>query len=812
MNATFPWVCRRDSRSLPARVLGVFLVLALALVAASPASAQAAEDDLPGRVGRIADFAGQLYFSPPDRPAEWASIGINYPVTTGDNLWISGDGRAEVDYGGGQFRLAGDTNVHVSRLDDRQFALFVAQGRVVVRVRYLEPGETATVDTPNTQVQLTRTGLYRIDVGADRQETTATVREGEALVALAQGAQQVLPGQRATVRGVDATAAYVVQGVGIDGFDAWSADRDRYYERSRASAYVSRQMVGWAELDQYGSWQTYPEYGPVWFPTTVAVGWAPYSDGYWTSVGGWGWTWVDYAPWGYAPSHYGRWVSFSGRWGWCPGGYVARPLWAPALVGWYGGAAWGFSLSFGAPVYGWVPLGWRDPVRPWWGGGSCGERCWTHYNRPYGVRQGDERHGHPVRYSNLAVPGALTAVAGATLQDARPVPRNRVNVPPTALAEAPAMTDAPALKPALPPAARPGGRVPQPAGALYPATKPALIAVPPARAPVGGAADVAPPRPARRPDGPGAPGAPDRPRDTGDRHAGPPPVATPAAPATGAAPPAPGRSRERAAAPAPTLPAVAAPEPPPAAPASRDRDRSRAPEVTPGSSPAEPPPTRGRARERDAVPGAAGGPSPGTAPAAPAGRSPAPAAPAAPAPSISPTSPPASAPSALPAPVPPPAPRHDAAPGRPAPATDRHAPVAPPARGEPRPAVSQPTPIAVPPPAAAPPAAPARSHAPQAVAPAAPAAPHVDRGIPMPRTVAPVPSGGLPAAVPSPPPTQGAPAAAPAPARHAPAAAPQPADRAARGEHGRGGNAAAPKDAPPSTASGGAAGSGPPPK
>ena len=68
-------------------------------------------------------------------------IGLNYPVTSGDNLWVGGDGRAEVDYGGGQFRLAGDTNLHVSRLDDRQIALFVAQGRVIVRVRVLDPGD-----------------------------------------------------------------------------------------------------------------------------------------------------------------------------------------------------------------------------------------------------------------------------------------------------------------------------------------------------------------------------------------------------------------------------------------------------------------------------------------------------------------------------------------------------------------------------------------------------------------------------------------------------------------------------------------------
>ncbi len=256
--------------------------LAALLLAVLPFAARAQDDDLPGRVGRIADFAGQLVLSPQDRPTEWEPIGINYPITSGDNLWVSGDGRAEVDYGGGQFRIAGDTSVHVSRLDDRQLALFIAQGRLIVRVRSLDPGDVSRVDTPNTQVTLTRPGLYRIEVAPDREATTLTVREGEAQVALAYGAQQSLPGQTVTVVGSNAVNADIRNSIGVDGFDTWSADRDRRYERGRSTAYVSREMVGYADLDEHGSWQTYPEYGAVWFPTAVAPGWAPYSDGYWT--------------------------------------------------------------------------------------------------------------------------------------------------------------------------------------------------------------------------------------------------------------------------------------------------------------------------------------------------------------------------------------------------------------------------------------------------------------------------------------------------------------------------------------------------
>ena len=224
-------------------------LLATALVAIGAPSAALADDDLPGRVGRIAEFAGQLYLAPEERASEWQPIGLNYPVASGDNVWVGGGGRAEVDYGGGQFRLAGDTNLHVSRLDENQLALFVAQGRLIVRVRFLDAGDSARIDAPNAQIQLTRPGLYRIDVAPERQSTAVSVREGEAIVALAGGSQQTLPGQTAIVTGPDPAYADVRNGVGLDDFDAYSASRDRRYERPRATAYVSPQMVGYADLD-----------------------------------------------------------------------------------------------------------------------------------------------------------------------------------------------------------------------------------------------------------------------------------------------------------------------------------------------------------------------------------------------------------------------------------------------------------------------------------------------------------------------------------------------------------------------------------
>ncbi|HMA46272.1 MAG TPA: DUF6600 domain-containing protein, partial [Frankiaceae bacterium] len=452
------------------------LIVATSL-AFTPAPARA-DDDLPGRVGRISEFAGQLYLSPEDRATEWQGIGLNYPVSSGDNLWVGGDGRAEVDYGGGQFRLAGDTSVHVSRLDENLLALFIAQGRVILRVRALDPGESARIDAPNTQIQLTRPGLYRIDVVPDRQSTAVTVREGEAIVLLANGSQQALPGQMAIVTGPDPAAANVVNGTGQDGFDAWSADRDRYYDRPRGNAYVSREMVGYADLDQYGSWETAPEYGAVWFPGNVAPGWAPYQDGYWTSVAGFGLTWVDAAPWGYAPFHYGRWAWVHGRWGWCPGAYVARPVWAPALVGWVGGPGWRVSASFGAPVYGWVPLGWGEPYHPWWG--RCSNDCWTRYNRPYAVNVAERPARPPAHFRNADVPGAVAAVAAPTLSGKLMVREHLVPVPSQQYRSAPVLAAAPAVPSGPPriPGPRAGtGGTPPPASTYYPVSRGGRVGV-----------------------------------------------------------------------------------------------------------------------------------------------------------------------------------------------------------------------------------------------------------------------------------------------------------------------------------------------
>ncbi len=371
------------------------------------------------------------------------------------------------------------------------FALYVAQGQVILRVRVLEPGETARIDTPNSQIALTRPGLYRIEVSEDRQHTQLAVREGEAVVDTGTVAQQVLPGQSATLDGDAPHYAQLRNGVTTDGFDTWSASRDRRYDRNRVNAPVSRQMVGSADLDEYGAWDTAPEYGAVWYPANVAEDWAPYRNGYWTEVAVWGPTWVDAAPWGYAPFHYGRWVHIRGRWGWCPGGYVAKPVWAPALVGWVGGPGWRVSGRSGAPIYGWVPLGWGEAYHPRWKG--CSDGCWARYNKPYAVNPAVRRNTPPDAVRQFVGAWRPYRRARPALARRQPVASNLVAVSAGAAASAPVLA-APAVRPEIRQSAgiKPGNGMPAPASASY---APAMRT--PRTASQGGAT------PSQRHDGPG---------------------------------------------------------------------------------------------------------------------------------------------------------------------------------------------------------------------------------------------------------------------------------------------------------------------
>jgi hypothetical protein len=338
--------------------------------------------DPPGRVARLQYTSGQVSMQP-GGVNDWIAAGLNRPLTTSDRVWTDKDSRAELNVGDGFLRMNSETSLTLTNVSDNAVQLELDQGVLEVTVKHLSKGEIYEVDTPNYAFTVMKTGVYRFDVLPNGDQSWVTVRSGYGEATGKGPAVRVNSGQQVRFSN-DQTLQHTAMNAPVpDGFEEWAQVRDKRLDSSLSARYVSPGVIGYQDLDDYGTWQTVPTYGSIWVPTSVPAGWAPYRYGNWAWIAPWGWTWEDDAPWGFAPFHYGRWVSWNGGWGWSPGplGYW-DPYYAPALVGWIGGPGFGFGWGWGGGWgggwglgvnFGWFPLGWGAPYYPrycGWGHGG----------------------------------------------------------------------------------------------------------------------------------------------------------------------------------------------------------------------------------------------------------------------------------------------------------------------------------------------------------------------------------------------------------------------------------------------------------
>src|SRR6059036_594969 len=247
-----------------ARSLGSLLLLAVlpAFQGGDRPNADRPDRDPPGRVGRLSFVTGSVSFRPCDVD-DWVSATVNYPLHEGDHLWTDTDARAEITVGSTAFRLAPQSAFGFLALDDRSVQVRLSQGSLNVRVRDLRDDESLEIDTPSGAVSLLRTGVYRVDVDTSGDTTSVTVRKGEAEVTAAGSAFPVHPEQTAMVVSGDSPTYDVRDAIRSDDWEDWCASRDRRWDDARSSRYVSRDVIGYEDLDDNGEWRTTPDYGPV---------------------------------------------------------------------------------------------------------------------------------------------------------------------------------------------------------------------------------------------------------------------------------------------------------------------------------------------------------------------------------------------------------------------------------------------------------------------------------------------------------------------------------------------------------------------
>ena len=402
------------------------------------------QPDPPSRVGRVNMVQGSVSFQPGGE-GDWVDAVPNRPLTSGDNLWADQNSRAEMHIGSTAIRLNSETSVTILDLDDRTTQLKLSQGSMILRVRHVDDGDTYEVDTPNLAFDIQRTGEYRIDVSDDGNQTDVSVFSGRGEVTGGGYSYTVVGGQDARFTGNEQLNYDINQLPQHDDFTRWAMDRDHREDGPESADYVSPEMTGYEDLDDYGRWTYVAGYGNVWAPNNVAADWAPYRNGRWVFVQPWGWTWVEDEPWGFAPFHYGRWAYAGSRWCWIPGPVVVRPVYAPALVAFVGGGnGFHFSVNIGGGGVGWFPLGPGEVYVP----SYRVSRVYvnninvtntrvnvTQITNVYNVYNG--RGNEHITYVNQRVTNSVTVVTHDTFVNARAVNRNIVRVDAREVNEAP---------------------------------------------------------------------------------------------------------------------------------------------------------------------------------------------------------------------------------------------------------------------------------------------------------------------------------------------------------------------------------------
>src|SRR5207248_4232575 len=105
---------------------------------------------------------------------------------------------------------------------------------------------------PTAPVSRLRPGTYRVAVDPTGDTTTLTVRHGQADVTTAGSAFPVHSGDAAVISGGDSPTYDIRDASRPDDWEDWCATRDRRWDDSRTSHYVSRETIGYEDLDDNG--------------------------------------------------------------------------------------------------------------------------------------------------------------------------------------------------------------------------------------------------------------------------------------------------------------------------------------------------------------------------------------------------------------------------------------------------------------------------------------------------------------------------------------------------------------------------------
>ena len=337
----------------------VFLFLAMNIMVL-PSLAADEPDMVVGRVYRI---EGDLLRYLPDE-SDWVAMVEDAPFGTGDTLYSGSGGMAELTVPNGSLiRIGNSTQLQFIDLETDLAETDVASGIA----RFYNKGSRTVIKatSPYGYVLADPGTAFDFYVGENSVEVVALKGEVSFVHSGTNARYDVAAGSASIL--ADRNQVSSGEGTVDPEWDQWNDYRDNFWAeksrtRGRSVEYLPPDLRDESyTLEENGRWESVPYEGsPRWFwrPTTVTVGWSPFTMGRWTDWYG-DQTWIPSEPFGYVTHHYGNWVYVRDNWYWAPP--VARvqiglPLlsvgffWNPGRVSW---------IHSGSYV-GWVPLAPRE--------------------------------------------------------------------------------------------------------------------------------------------------------------------------------------------------------------------------------------------------------------------------------------------------------------------------------------------------------------------------------------------------------------------------------------------------------------------
>ncbi|MCP8323173.1 MAG: FecR family protein [Candidatus Methylarchaceae archaeon HK02M2] len=312
---------------------------------------------------RLSLIKGDVVVQRNDIGTEWVVASINLPLMPGDRVWVTENGRLEIQLLGGSYiRADNNTSVDITNLSrdcgDNITQVAVSQGRTYINYKgSADNNSVFQVDTPLISAMAYSSAKFNVYVYEDGY-TEVSVINGTVYVEGMYGNTKVDSGDMISVD--TNNYAKLSPRRPNDEWLSWNLSRDSYIARTGISIkYLPATLdIYCVDFDQYGHWVHTPDYGYVWSPSITDITWAPYRKGRWIWMND-DYVWISYEPWGWVPYHYGRWALRVGiGWFWVPPA-LNDVFWGPGFVAW-----------IYTPTYvSWVPLA---PSEMYYGHGYYG--------------------------------------------------------------------------------------------------------------------------------------------------------------------------------------------------------------------------------------------------------------------------------------------------------------------------------------------------------------------------------------------------------------------------------------------------------